>query len=442
MRPLPIAGLAGFAASALIAAAAQAQQAAAPAAPAPPASWFETIKLSGHIEAGVSGNPDSPANNINFGQLFTDRDNALRMNQAMLTAERDLDPKATGWDFGFKLQGMYGTDARITHFFNEFDRVTKSPYQWDIVEANALVHMPLLTAGGIDLKLGQYSTPMGYEVIDATGNPLYSHSYIYNFGLPLKHTGVLATAHITDWLDIWAGLDTGVNDSLGEKGINNGVFPKGLGGFGLNNLFGGKLTILALAHIGPENPRGLTSIYGTPVDASEALREIFDVVISYKITDQLTATTELNRIHDDYFKATGGGVAQYLTYQINDQWSITGRAEVFADQSGSDGFAGFVGQPTGPLDFVDGERGLLPNASYFANLNSGKPFNATYGELTIGATWKPPLPLGRVNLSLRPELRYDQVIGGSNIKPFDVNAQGVGTKSGSFTLAMDAILAF
>ena len=59
----------------------------APAAPAHP-TW-NGIMLSGHIEAGTNINPSSPGNNINFGQLFTDRANSFRMNQATLAAEQD-----------------------------------------------------------------------------------------------------------------------------------------------------------------------------------------------------------------------------------------------------------------------------------------------------------------------------------------------------------------
>src|ERR1700737_832850 len=157
-----------FAAAALTSASgvllAQTTAAPAPTGDAPksdaaaPANWSDTLKFSGHIEAGITGNPDDPSNGINFGQLFTDRANRPLLNQILLTGERPLDPKATGYDFGFKLQGMYGSDARYTHFLNEFDRAIRDKNQFDIVEANLVAHLPLLTAGGIDVKLGQYST--------------------------------------------------------------------------------------------------------------------------------------------------------------------------------------------------------------------------------------------------------------------------------------------
>ena len=41
----------------------------------------------------------------------------------------------------------------------------------------------VVTPGGTDVKLGQFSTPIGYEVIDPTGNFFYSKSYIFNFGI-------------------------------------------------------------------------------------------------------------------------------------------------------------------------------------------------------------------------------------------------------------------
>jgi hypothetical protein len=68
--------------------------------------------------------------------------------------------------------------------------------------------------------------------------------------------------------------------------------------------------------------------------------------------------------------------------------------------------------------------------------------NTTFGEITLGATYKPPLPWNNVNFMVRPEVRYDGVIGGGNAKPYDVNASGVGTKTTQFTAAVDFILGF
>ncbi len=126
-----------------------------PAADAPPPGyWINGIHLSAQIEGGITGNPDGPKNN--FGQLLTDKPNTVLLNQLLLTANKPLDPKATDFDWGFKLQGMYGSDARYTQFLGELNRVNPNDRnQLDIVEANVLFHLPILFDGGVDIKAGQ-----------------------------------------------------------------------------------------------------------------------------------------------------------------------------------------------------------------------------------------------------------------------------------------------
>lgn len=415
------AGIASTAARAAADAPLQTAQAPAPANGAiTPTTWWDTVKFSGHIEAGITGNPDDPADGINFGHLFTDRANTPLMNQLMLTAERPLDPKAEGYDFGFKLQGMYGTDARFTHSFNLLDRSINSRYQFDIVEANAVMHVPGIGEGGLDAKLGIFPSPMSAEVIDATGNALYSHSYIFNFGVPFKHTGLLTTTHLTSVIDVYLGIDTGVNAFLGEKGDNNDALA-GQGGFGLN-LLGGNLTIQALTHIGPENAEGAVDLAGFPIRVNSARRYLNDITTTWKISDNLTSITDVNFIHDDGLHASGGGVAQYLTYTLSDQWSVTGRAEVWRDDKGV-----FVAKFPANFDAVNAARGL-PNTA----VSGGK---TTYGALTLGANYKPPVPKLFEGLVIRPELRIDDALNGT--KPFNN-----GRSSHQITIASDLILPF
>jgi len=431
--------------------------------PAPPAhpTWndpiFGGIMFSGNAEVGSTFNVDGPKNNTNFGQGFNDSANSFRMNQAILNVEADLDPKNAGFQYGFKFTGLYGTNARYTHFFNEFDRATNSPYQFDILELDALFHVPLpAPTGGIDMHVGQYPTPLGYEVMDASLNPFYSHSYIFTYGLPFKHTGILATAHLNDTLDLWLGWDTGVNDSLGSKGVNNASLGKGIVGFGLNGLMGGNLTILSLAHIGAENPTGST-VNGVAFNVNAKSREYWDTVITYKINDAWTSVTELNMIHDDAYRVTGKGAATYLLWKLNDQWSFGGRAEAFGDQA-KNGFTGFVCAPQSSEDLIDAQRGIpfsnagtknpVGNQLYCgqgstAGTVATTPYNLTYGELTIGASYTPPVTLpGTLGLVIRPEARLDTIVGGGKQKPFDVGSTGAGTKTSQYTFAVDAILSF
>jgi hypothetical protein len=317
-------------------------------------------------------------------------------------------------NFGFDFQLLYGTDARYTHFVGELNYLTNNRYQLDIINANVQVHLPYVVSGGIDLKVGQYPTPLGFETIDPAGNPFYSHSYIFNFGLPFKHTGGLAIAHVSDKVDVYLGVDSGTNTALGN-GDNNSA-PAGLAGFNLT-LLGGDLTVLALTHIGPENPSRLVP------GADGYMRYYNDVVATYKASKKLTLTTEANLVHDDYFKANGFGLAQYASYALIDQLTLNGRAEVFRDDNGF-----YVAAFPGPFDFV--------------NLEAGKPAPFvksygpnTYGELTLGVTYKPAVPAPIANLLLRPELRWDHAFGAGH--PYNA-----GTSHNAVTIAGDVVIGF
>jgi hypothetical protein len=393
---------------------AEAPETGKPASPGSDSSWFSSIKLSAQFEGGATINSSSPENGLNFGQLFTDRANQASLNQALLSVQRLPDPKATDYDFGFQLQALYGSDARYTQFMGELNSAFASRYQLAFINANLQAHLPWLTPGGIDVKAGQYTTPLGFETIDPSTNPFYSHSYIFNFGLPFVHTGVLTTTHVTSMLDVYAGIDSGVNTTLGA-GDNNGA-AAGLAGVNLT-LLDGALTILALTHFGPENPTR------TVPGANGAFRYENDVAITYKATDKLTLVTELNWIRDDKFSANGFGAAQYASYAVSDTVTLNGRAEIWRDDNGF-----FVGAFPGNHDFINVQYGFPATV-----LTAGP---ATYSEFTLGFTYKPTLPLPAVSsLMVRPEVRYDRTLT-------TTRAYNDFTDRGQFTFAADVVIGF
>src|SRR5689334_5087843 len=327
VRPTRVAG--GIACYAtLFSAAALAQPAPSAPTPAPaptatesppPGLWVNGIHLSAQIEAGIMGNPSGPADGLNFGQLFTDRANQVVMNQLLLTANKPLDPKNSDYQWGFKVQFMYGSDARYTQYLGELNRVNPDArYQLDVVEANVLAHLPWLTEGGIDLKVGQYPTPLGYETIDPSTNLFYSHSYIFQFGLPFKHTGALTITHVNGMLDVYSGFDTGTNTTFGPLGDNNGAVG-GIAGVNLT-LLDGNLTILALSHFGPEQPTRLLSPAG--FNANGKWRSYNDVLVTLKASEKLTLVTEANLVRDSYGAVNkpvnGFGLAQYASYALTE----------------------------------------------------------------------------------------------------------------------------
>ena len=406
---------------------------AAPATPAPPPapkSWSDAINLSGYLEGGFTGNFSSPGSDLNFGRLFDDKSNQAAFNQGSLIFERPVDTSG-GWDIGFRFQGMMGSDARYTHFLGEGDRATNSRIQFDILEASVTVHAPLPTAGGAELKIGQFATLLGAETIDPRSNYFYSHSFIFNFGLPLKDTGAMLVTHVSPLIDLYTGLITGVNTSIGYPGGDNNGAVAFEGGVGFN--ISDALTVLATTNIGPENP----CVFGATYNCNASYRYFGDVVVTWKINPKLTSITEFNIVHDQgpfvsagggRYSPTAGGLAQYLVYQWSDQVALVGRGEVFRDANGF-----FVAAFPGSLDFVNSE--------------AGRPFRAfgpfvpeTYGELTVGLNYKPPVPDPFKGFVIRPEFRIDDALGGANA--FNIDKAGVAHSKTQETVAVDFVLPF
>jgi hypothetical protein len=367
------------------------------------------LSIYGWVETGFTGNVDAPKDNQNFGRLFDDRSNELVMNQAVITAERVLDPKVR-FDWGFKLQFLFGTDAHFIHSLGMRNHGTETGlYGADVPEAYLSLHFPIFTEGGVDLKLGKFVTLEGAETIDPRTNPFYSHTYIFNFGIPFNHTGALLTLYATKWLNLVAGVTRGVNTSIDD----NNDAPAFHGGIGLH-LNEEKFVVSAATHIGPETPHN-----------NHDLRYLNTITTTWKITDKLTSITDINYTHDDAADASAYGVAQYVTYAINDKITAKIRGEIWRDAQGF--YAAQFADSQDPMRALEGVPTIDPRT-----VGGGR---TTYGALTVGLDIKPPVPKPLSNLTIRPELRVDHSF--SDTRPFNDSSDDT-----MFTAAIDVIVGF
>ncbi len=378
--------------------------------PTPSPAPEPRFKISGWIDGGVTFNPASPQSNQNFGRLFDDRANEPLLNQVVINFERALAPQPGEFDWGFKLQFMYGSDARFIHSVGLFsDTASTSILQPDLVETYLNLHFPVITDGGLDLKLGKFVTLEGAETIDPRTNFFYSHTYIFNFGIPFNHTGALATFHATKWLDLYSGITRGVNTSLDDNNDNVSF----QGGVGLN-LLDGKLTVLATTSIGPETPNN-----------NHDQRYLNDITVTAKITDKFTSITDLNYARDEVIDAQAYGIAQYFTYAIN-SWLTAGiRGEIFRDDKGF--YVVSFANTHDPMRALEGEPTIDPRT-----VGGGK---TTYGAVTAGVNIKPPVPKPAASLVIRPELRFDRALNGT--RPFNDSSD-----HNQFTASIDVIITF
>jgi Putative beta-barrel porin-2, OmpL-like. bbp2 len=367
------------------------------------------FKISGWIDSGITFNPDTPRDNQNFGRLFDDRANEPLLNQVVINFERALVPQPGQFDWGFKLQFMYGSDARFIHSLGLFDRTVNETLQPDLVEAYLNLHFPVVTEGGLDLKLGKFVTLEGAETIDPRTNLFYSHTYIFNFGIPFNHTGALFTLNATKWLNVLVGVTRGVNTSIDD----NNDSPAFHGGIGLH-LNEEKLVISAATHIGPETG-----------DDDHDLRYLNTITTTWKITDKLASITDINYTHDDAADASAYGVAQYFAYAINDKITAKFRGEIWRDAQGF--FVAQFADARDPVRALGGEPTIDPRS-----VGGGR---TTYGTLTLGLDIKPPVPKPLAGLTIRPELRFDSALNGT--RPFNDSSD-----RNEFTAGIDVIITF
>ncbi|RTL86576.1 MAG: porin [Hyphomicrobiales bacterium] len=490
---LPLVTAASLAAS--LAQAADLKKAKVEAPPPPPPAWLDTLSIDGYVEGGVAMNFNQPFNKWNWGHLYTSDANQPTFNGLVVTMQRPLDPKSDTYDFGFKAQVQLGEDMRYNHLTGTTEYWMHTNTQVGPLEANVQAHLPwktFLSEGGIDVKAGIFPTYNGAEVMYAKDNLFYSHSYIFNFG-PFLHTGVMTTTHVREWLDVYAGVTSGVNTFLGWPGDNNAA-ASFHGGFGLN-LLDGNLTILGIVHTGPENPKQIGGPYdpgfGLPIaswpntpfacvcNPNATNRTYANLTTTWKVTENLTLITDMafNResgwnpasalggipqnsypLYDQFFPgftaptgwpttalsylpqfpkgAESYAVAQYASYKVNDIFKINGRVEYYRDANNF-----FVAGYPGYFDAINALHGFFCPSCTFRPSNVG----TSYLALTVGTTITPELPKLPIitGLILRPEFRWDTAVNGTT--PFfrglnGPNGNGQSRSQGMFN--MDVIIPF
>ena len=145
---------------------------------------------------------------------FDDYPDHLNLDQAWVYFEKIAEADACSADWGYRFDMVYGVDAQKTQAFGNDDNVwdvsfDNGSYGWAMPQAYAEVGF-----GDWSVKVGHFFTLVGYEVIPATGNFFYSHSYTMFNSEPFTHTGVLGTYTASDDDDGLRRLDARLGHRL------------------------------------------------------------------------------------------------------------------------------------------------------------------------------------------------------------------------------------
>lgn len=372
-------------------------------------------KVGGWLQGGIYTNASNTQGISGNGPIaFNQAAGELNLHQGWVYLDRELNTD-DGFGWGAHVDYLYGIDAADTSAFGDasWDYTWQSSragnrqgYGSAIPQAYGQVGY-----GDLNVKVGKFFTIMGYEVVQATGNFFYSHTYTHNYGEPFTHTGALAEykpgENVTLWGGYTFGWDTGYNNYT-----DSSTFLGGVSYSGIENV-----TATYTTNFGYYGDGTGSNLGGTPYVTNSGDIWLQSIVIIVDLNDKWQYVAQ-----SDFGSNTGGvnagpgstntwyGATQYLYYTINDCWKAGARYEWFYD------------------DARDSGRSRVGNGE------------VEYQSIAAGLNWTP-----HANVTIRPEARFDwnELHGGNQAYPSAPGGVNAGnTASSIFAYGVDAIFTY
>lgn len=348
------------------------------------------LHFYGYLNASYTQNFDNPSNEINELRVFDVGSNQPRFNLAQFVLRRDAEVGGNRFDrFGFKVKFDAGQDSPLVG--------GKDIGPWTDFQEYYLQYLAPV-GSGLDVKLGQINSVVGYEVIESPYNGNYSRSWLFGLGQPFTTRGGRVSYDFDKRLSLAIGVIGSINSARGNKS-HDPMMESALKIAASDRL---SLTLYALAGSRPGAP-------GT----NGGMLVLIGGYVSAQVTDHMSAVIEsyyANQANSSTISPAGNarwnGVAGYLLYDITKQWGLRLRGELLEDAGG------FV-SCGGTTDFE-----LRSNVCFGATSSTpAHPVAQTLWEITATLHYKPfPSVLTRL------EFRYDR----SNQNTFQIGGRPAG----------------
>jgi len=172
------------------------------------------VKLGGWVEASYTyglngGGTDSGINGTPTENVVTgDDSNDFSMNAVRLILEKAL-PEEKTWAAGFRVDLVFGEDAK-GGFDNE-PGLGNGNSAVNIEAAYVQLRVPV--GNCIDISVGKWLSPLGYEATDRAENDNFSFGIGATYLEAGTHTGVLASMPLTDLVTLMFGVCNGWSNS-------------------------------------------------------------------------------------------------------------------------------------------------------------------------------------------------------------------------------------
>ena len=328
----------------------------AKAAEAAAPNFFRDIQANAFASFGYINNLNQPQDQLNGLRYFDQRANTFSADLAELVVQKAI---AKPGEAGFRIDLTAGTFAGLTQSAGL--RIGDNA---DLQQAFVSYIAPVGT--GLRFDAGKFVTHMGYELIEGYDgyNDNYSRSLLFNYAIPLAHTGIKASYSPSPRVGLMAMVVNGWDNAIDNNA------SKSIG---------------AQLMLKPADPVSLYVNYiGGPENADDngSIRHVVDLIGTVVVNPMLSLG-----VNADFGTESGtstvtsgkdakwSGFAGYAKISTSGPFSLGLRAETFKDEGGT--------------------RLLIGEARV--------------NEFTITPTFK----FGS-NFVVRPELRYDT----SDSEPF------------------------
>lgn len=167
------------------------------------------IRVFGWMEAGYSG-ASTGTGRLSVAPVQNRFGNEPLFNQIGLVLQKPL--KQDRFDVGFNIRYFAGADAAIGQPKGGIgSTITSSRFSQDFRDLYISAHLPILTEGGMDVKVGRMNTIIGYNGFLSPYRPFYSSDYQFFYLQDGAFTGFLTNLHASPRLEIWNGMTLGAN---------------------------------------------------------------------------------------------------------------------------------------------------------------------------------------------------------------------------------------
>jgi hypothetical protein len=279
-----------------------------------------SVSIGGFLDTSYTWSSNHPRRPSNISGRYFDKDHdKIVFNYFHLFVEKP----EKDWGVGFRVSGDFGRGGELLREATLWGNRLQDEPSAELREAYLTTTIPV--GAGIGIKGGLFVTTLGTEILPNPGayNDNISRSFLFNFGVPLRHLGVLFSYPVHKILSLNAGVVTGWDN----PNDNNGQ-PSAMWGFSLTpaDQFG----VVSSFIYGPEQfhnsgNKRFTMSHVATIKPFDPLAVILEYTYGREENASLGGTRD----------AMWHGLAGIVSYGWTDRFSTALRGEVFRDKDGA-----------------------------------------------------------------------------------------------------------